>query len=199
MSAGASRFLLLRNSPSLRLAGLRGRFVLAQLLGGRLLLNGDLCGALDVPLDAITRLRAGGRPGVRAFHNCTIWRTAGRPLTLRRARGSQDYAELVLALAAALAERGELDRVSRGLPVWHALLLLCICAAPLPFLALHLWLWLNWRDALDWRWLLFLAAASLFWAALFVYALVVWVRRYWPRKVRNLEDLARALRDEARP
>lgn len=196
MSRGESRSYILRNSLSGRLAGLRERFVVARFEeeGSRLVVEGDLCGRVEIPLEAMTHVRVGWRPGVRSFYRCTIRRAGARwPLALRGERFNPAFSDFVLRLGRELNRRGRLDRVARGLPIWHAVLLLLIsCIALLP-LAFHTWLWLSFGQRMNAEQTLFLAGASLFWAGLFVWALWVWRRRYWPRPVRSVDDLAEFL------
>lgn len=125
---------LFHNGWNLRRAGLKGRWVTAMLMEDGLSLSGDKAGTLLIPFDAITGILAGKRRHrVGSSFALRIASTAAPTVKLGAMEGGSHagYDPLVRALAAALDERGRLDRVRMGLPrasVFGIPLLVVACA-----------------------------------------------------------------------
>lgn len=181
----------LKNSISLKLMGLRDRYAFVQLSEdkSRIIVAGDMCGRVEVPLDAITDMRVGGRGGVKKFYHCVIRREGGWPVALCGTSPWSDYKEFVLRLAGEMERRGRFDRVRRGLPLWHALFLLLICQAALPFLIFNAYMWVTYGERMEIEHFAILIGTSAFWLGLYGVALWIWATRYWPRRARSPEDL----------
>lgn len=116
--AGAA-FLALGHR-SLARAGLDGAGVDVALGPGSLVLAGGRSGRIEIPFEAIDRVRFGydtSRLGGRIY-DMRVWtHRARRPLFLRKAGrdGGEGYAELARRLAAAVAERRGVACVESGL------------------------------------------------------------------------------------
>lgn len=193
----------LKNSFSLRVAGLREKHVVAGIAddGSHVAVEGTVCGRIEIPLDMITRIRVGcRRGGPRKFFKCIIWRENGWPVALYGANPGSDYKDFVRHLAREMERRGRFDRVERGLPVWHLLFVLLMCQVALLFPAFAAWLWMEYAWEFKPVYFLYLAAISVPWLIAYVWGLWLIRRRDWPRRARDIDDLTPMLpRDRPPP
>lgn len=124
MAAEATSFRC-RVVRALRRRDFCGDHIIATITGDGITLRGQGRGFLHVPLDRVDRLRAGFTESKYGpIHETNVWLEGERePLRIFPYDRTDDrsYSTGIRMLAAALAERGKLGRVERGLSTFEAL------------------------------------------------------------------------------
>jgi CubicO group peptidase (beta-lactamase class C family) len=192
----------LKNSISLRVAGLRETYVVAGIAedGSHIAVEGTVCGRIEIPISSITHVRLGCRPGgPRKFFKCTIRRESGWPVAVYGTHPWSDYAGFVRHLAREMERLGRFDRIERGLPVLHALFILLVCQVALLFPGFLTWLWWEYGWKFEPRHYLYAIGLALPWIGVYFWGLWIWRRRYWPRPARDMNDLNPMLPSDRKP
>jgi hypothetical protein len=183
-------------TPSLRWAGMKGKLAFVEVATYEqptITVQGEKRGRIEFPVADIRYLRAGIEYGQKTYYRCVIAREH-EPDVVLDGTWSADYPDLVLHIAEEMEALGRFDRVERGVRWWESMIHLVIfggiCAALVyaPYDTYMLY-------GAGWGRNDFLVWAGLGLAALLGLAFVVelWLRWYRPRRVQDMDDLARIL------
>jgi hypothetical protein len=184
-------------APSLRWQGVKGKEVFVEVAtyeAPHVTIQSLKRGTIEFPVADIVELRVGVEFMKRPHYRCMIRRRGAAKFLLYGSNHAGDYRALVLHLAEEMQGLGLFDRVRRGLRWWENLAhFLLWGGVSLLLLGGAYDGWVRWGA--NWQRNDYLLVGGICAAGLLflVSTFWTWLRWYRPRRVRDMEDLARVL------